>query len=141
MTQETRMPIHMMRVWVVTLLLTCLAASQISGRQGFQADDLRQLRYAEDPQISPDGKLIAYTLVSRTRPGRPDGQIWIIDANGHNSHRIGTAAESGDTPRWSPDGRQLAYVRGLNGKSELVVISADGSGAAQALAPLQWTNG
>jgi dipeptidyl aminopeptidase/acylaminoacyl peptidase len=124
------------------ILSLCILAfaSQAFAKSGLTSGDLRQLRNVDDVQISPSGKLIAYTVVNRDRPGRPFGQVWVLDVASGNSKRLGSESESGDNPRWSPDSRKIAYVRDLNGKAELVVMGADGS-TPEALAPMQWTNG
>src|ERR1700730_2089719 len=127
------------RGFVLAILLLAFAG-HASATSGLTSGDLRRLRNADDVQISPGGKLVAYTVVNRDRPGRPYSQIWILDVASGNTRRLGNDAESGENPRWSPDGRRLAYIRDLNEKSELVVVGADGS-APEPLAPLQWTNG
>ncbi|HEV2387739.1 MAG TPA: S9 family peptidase [Candidatus Acidoferrales bacterium] len=117
------------------------ATRQLSGaRGGFVSDDLHRLRDVGDAQISPDGRQIAYTIVTRSGPRGPSSQLWIMDVATGNSRRVGNENESGGNPLWSADGRHLAYIRGLKGKSELVVVDTDGSDP-QSLAELHWTNG
>jgi dipeptidyl aminopeptidase/acylaminoacyl peptidase len=82
----------------------------------FTGSDLFNLSYASDPQISPDGRRIAYVRMSadvmsdRYRPS-----IWLIDvASGRQEPLVaGTGAHR--SPRWSPDGRRLAYVSTAEG--------------------------
>jgi dipeptidyl aminopeptidase/acylaminoacyl peptidase len=127
------------RGWVLTIFVLAFAA-HVSAKNGLTSGDLRQLRNADDVQISPDGKLIAYTVLNRDRPGRPYSHVWVLDIASGNTRHLGNDTESGENPRWSPDSRRLAYIRGLNAKSELVVVGADGS-TPESFALLQWTNG
>ena len=131
---------------LILICLTCalvpvsLIAAQGTGGAGFAPDELHQLSNVGDAQISPDGSRIAYTVEVRDRPGRPSGQLWMMDVATGRTKRVGSQSESGSDPLWSPDGSHLAYIRGLNGKSELVVVGADGA-EPEVLAELGWTDG
>lgn len=115
-------------------------AAQASGGAVFHPSDLHRFRSVGDARISPDGSRIAYTITDRLGPRRPSGHLWIMDVATGHSARVGGANESGREPAWSPDGSGLAYIRGANGKSELVVVHADGSDP-EVLADLHWTDG
>ncbi len=88
----------------------------------FTGSDLFGLEWASDPEISPDGKTIAYVRESNdvmTDKARPT--IWLIDvATGHQRPLV---AGSGSyfSPRWSPDGTRLAYVASEGGSPQLYV--------------------
>jgi len=78
----------------------------------FAGDDLFNLAYASDPQISPDGRTIAYVrmsgdiMVDRYRPA-----LWLVDVASGRQRMI----VEGRAPRWSPDGRRLAFIAGAAG--------------------------
>jgi dipeptidyl aminopeptidase/acylaminoacyl peptidase len=77
----------------------------------FQGSDLFSLEVASDPQISPDGRKIAYVRRSGdVMTDRMRSSIWLIDTSSGEQMPLvaGTGAHS--QPRWSPDGRRLAYV-------------------------------
>jgi dipeptidyl aminopeptidase/acylaminoacyl peptidase len=92
------------RVSVALLLLATPVAAQQNAR-GIRTADLHQLRSVEDVQLSPDGRLIAYVVSNRERPGRPYSQIWIATVASGEARRLGAPTENGSGPRWSPDGR------------------------------------
>ena len=75
-------------------------------------EDLYRLRIPTDPQLSPDGSLVAMTVQS-VAPGR-DGYrhaIWLVAADGTTPARRATLGAKHDTrPRFSPDGRTLAFL-------------------------------
>jgi len=75
-------------------------------------EDLFDLRVPTDVALSPDGAQVAFTVKS-ANPGR-DGyrhQIWLVPADGSAAPRPITLGANNDTgPRWSPDGRTLAFM-------------------------------
>lgn len=82
----------------------------------FTGSDLFNLSYASDPQISPDGRRIAYVRMSadvmsdRYRPS-----IWIIDVASGRQQALVAGPGAHRSPRWSPDGTRLAYVSSSEG--------------------------
>ncbi|HUQ53165.1 MAG TPA: S9 family peptidase [Gammaproteobacteria bacterium] len=73
--------------------------------------DLFNLQVATDPQIRPDGAVVAYTRVSydvMTDSARPS--IWLIDVATGQQTPLVTGSGSHSTPRWAPAGKRLAYV-------------------------------
>ena len=108
----------------LALLLAGAALPVLAQTQPTQADapsrvftgsDLFNLEQASDPQISPDGRRIAY--VRRTgdiMADRMASAIWLIDtATGQQT----PLAATGSSPRWSPDGTRLAYVAAEPGQA------------------------
>src|SRR5687768_8481591 len=76
----------------------------------FQPMDIFGLEWASDPQISPDGRRVAYVRHSMdVMKDRRRSQIWLIDADG-SDHRPFTSGGGEFAPRWSPDGRRLVYA-------------------------------
>src|SRR5256885_1708911 len=72
--------------------------------------DRTKLRSIGDVHLSPDAARVAYSLVLNDRPGRPYSQIWIMNIASRQSTRLGAADETASGPRWSPDGKSIAYV-------------------------------
>jgi len=88
----------------------------------FQPLDVFALENARDARISPDGEQIVYVRVSRDiLTDHKRSNLWIIDFDGadHRPLLSGTAGYS--SPRWSPDGGRLAYLSGVDGKSQIYV--------------------
>jgi dipeptidyl aminopeptidase/acylaminoacyl peptidase len=99
--------------------------------------DVYALTSADDPRLSPDGRLIAYVVA---RVDRDEiayrSAIWVVPVDGSEEPRQLTSGERRDlSPRWSPDGRWLAFASDRDGeeeekaKAQLYVMPADGGDA------------
>jgi dipeptidyl aminopeptidase/acylaminoacyl peptidase len=81
-------------------------------------DDLLALQWIADPQISPDGTRIAFTHVWVDREADAyRTRIRIVDVAGDHARDL-TSGVLDSQPRWSPDGRFLAFTRGEEGKDK-----------------------
>lgn len=127
--------------FVTAALLNVLCLSVLGGQQqGIQVADLSRLRAASGVKISPDGSRIIYSVQNRDRAGRPSSQTFALTVATRQSVPFGAA-----NPRWSPDGRMIAYGGGGGGRgggaasAGLMVANADGSNAVL-LAPMEGTN-
>jgi dipeptidyl aminopeptidase/acylaminoacyl peptidase len=87
---------------------------------------------AADPQMSPDGERIAFSLHrNATESPRQRSQVWICNADGSGLRRI-TSGETDGSPRWSPDGSRLAFVSTRDGKTGIWLLE-EGIGEARLL--------
>ncbi|BET66320.1 S9 family peptidase [Opitutales bacterium ASA1] len=88
----------------------------------FTALDVFELEFAASPQISPDGRTIAYVRRSMdVMEDRSRANVWTLDpATG--AHRPLLSGRAGyGSPRWSPDGTRLAYLTAVEGRQQLHV--------------------
>ena len=84
--------------------------------------DLFNIEWASDPQISPDGRTIAYVRQSNdimTDKARPT--IWLVDVATGQQRPLLAGSGAYFSPRWSPDGTRLAYVAAEGGSPQLHV--------------------
>ena len=101
---------------------------------------------AGDPDISPDGSRIAYTVSTADAETKAvSSQVWACDLDGSNPRRLTWTGERNSGARWSPDGSQLAFVSNRVPGSGLFVMLMDGGEArelsrhVQAIGDLAWS--
>jgi dipeptidyl aminopeptidase/acylaminoacyl peptidase len=100
----------------------------------FSVDDLYQLGWLEDVRISPDGRNVAYVAVQVDRMGnRYRKSIYLAPTDGSSPPRRFTSGSKHDTsPRWSPDGQQLAFVSNRDeAQGQIYLIRLEGGEARQ----------
>jgi len=98
------------------------AAPAVSPSHVFEGKDIFSLQSVTDPQIRPDGHMIAYVRVAYDiMTDRPRRSIWLVDADTGAQTPLVTGPGSSYSPRWSPDGQRLAYVSSEGGRSQLYV--------------------
>ena len=93
-----------------------------------KAGDVFDLQWVADPQISPDGRSIAYVRMSMDiKTDRPRGVVWLTGIDGKHARPL-SGADNSSRPRWSPDGTRIAYLGvGSDGSKQLFVYWADGA--------------
>jgi dipeptidyl aminopeptidase/acylaminoacyl peptidase len=95
------------------LILAALAALPVTlaSARPLVADDLYRLQEIADPQFSPDGQWIAYTVTSPDRAADADRtHVWLASWDGRETRQATRSAAGEHAPRWSPDGRMLAFL-------------------------------
>ncbi len=102
---------------------------------------------AGDPQISPDGERILYTLSTPNRAeNRVDRQLWQCRVDGSEPRQLTSNGNKNAGGRWSPDGGQIAYVArsGEPEQSAIVLLMEDGAArellrSSHPIAELAWS--
>ncbi len=129
----------MTRRLFVGLVLVALA---IAGRPGVAQEkrlitegDLMKFIWIADPQISPDGAQVVFTRVTVDQvKDEYETSLWMVPASGREAPRRLTAGTRDSAPRWSPDGRTLAFVRvaerdGKAQPAQIFTLALDGGEA------------
>ncbi len=101
---------------LATVSLSSSPAAQ--GKRPLKVDDIFALKTVGDPQISPDGAWVAYTVSQMdAKKDDSDTDIYMAPLAGGAAVRLTTSAQSETSPRWSPDGRYLAFLSGRDASS------------------------
>ncbi len=113
-------------------LLLCLSLLSAQERKPFTVDSLLSLVRIGEPQVSPDGKTVAFTAQTidvgkNTRPR----QIWTVPLDGSAAPVEITKEGSNSRPRWMPDSKSLVFVSDRGGSSQIWRMDADGRNAKQ----------
>jgi dipeptidyl aminopeptidase/acylaminoacyl peptidase len=123
-----------MRQCVLILIVFVLFSGLMmgEGKRPFAPEDLYKVKGVSDPQISPDGKWIAFTIgVPDLAKNSSNSDIWLMPITGGALKQL-TASPKGDhSPRFSPDGRSIAFISSRNGVSNIFIISLSGGEAQQ----------
>ncbi len=94
--------------------------------------DLTRIRFVSDPQISPDGRTVAFVVTTLSEDKDEYlSNIWTVSATGGEPRRFTTGPRRDTAPRWSPDGSRLAFIseREPGKKGQLHVMPAAGGEA------------
>jgi dipeptidyl aminopeptidase/acylaminoacyl peptidase len=109
-------------------LALMLAAAGAAQRQPFDVQGLLKIQRIGEPQLSPDGKTVAFTvqnvdLEQNTKPK----QIYVVPTSGGPPQKVTTEGTDNERPRWSPDSKRIAFVSNRGGSSQVWVMNSDGS--------------
>jgi dipeptidyl aminopeptidase/acylaminoacyl peptidase len=110
-----------------------LVASSAFAARPMSISDLLTAVRVGDPQLSPDGTFVAYVRTT-TDPAtlKRNADIWVVAADGSAAPKLLVGGDkSENTPRWSPDGKHLAFISTRDGASQIYVADADGTHVRQ----------
>lgn len=103
-----------------------------AGGRAFTIEDIYRIKGVADPQVSPDGRTIAYVVTtSDLAEVKRTSRIWLVDADGSNRRPLTSGEKRDSSPRWSPDGKSIAFVSDRSGSSQLWIIPTEGGEAYQ----------
>ncbi len=131
----------------MTLSIFASGDLRAQARRGVTPEDYFSFKFIGDPHISPDGKVVVYVLTSiDQKKNRRESAIWVVPADGSAAPRqLSAEGFSSNSPRWSPDGKTLAFLSarapdsssGEKPKSQIYLLSISGGGEASTLTKLK----
>src|SRR2546426_7676257 len=108
------------RIAALVLLGACAWAEDGKPERRLSAEDEFNLELAGNPQVSPDGRRIVYVRgFADIMADRRRSNLWIINRDGSEHRPLTTGNTSDSSPRWSPDGTQIAFISDRDGAAQV----------------------
>jgi len=112
------------RILIVVFLLSSLCLAQ--ARRPFTFEDMMALQRVGEPQVSPDGRWVAFSAVKvDLKANTRTPHLWVVPLAGGESRQITSGVAGEDRPRWSPDGKRIAYISSQDGSSQVWTVDFD----------------
>src|SRR5580704_1910827 len=125
----------MSRLLSGSAILGLLALSGVAVAQEKPAGDVARLlateaalnlRSISDLQFSPDGTRVAFVVAEPAKGERRARHIWLYDKNSGTVRQFTFSAKDETFPRWSPDGKELAFLSSREEQQQIYVMRTDG---------------
>src|SRR5215467_5198116 len=114
---------------LAVLIFINSSSAQTTAKRMIKPADIYRLKNISDPQVSPDGQWIAYTLTEvDSIKDKRNTDIWMINWTGTDDIQLTSSGESETKPRWSPDGKFLSFLSSRNDAKENQVWLMDRRG-------------
>ncbi|WP_020602812.1 alpha/beta hydrolase family protein [Spirosoma spitsbergense] len=124
---------------ILTLTAAVSLAQTPAKKRPIAPQDIYRLQTINDPQVSPDGKLVAYVLSSvDTTKDKRNADLWMVSWDGQETVQLTSSPDGESRPRFSPDGKYLSFVSARQGatKGQLWLMDRRG-GEAKKLTDLK----
>jgi dipeptidyl aminopeptidase/acylaminoacyl peptidase len=107
---------HLARLVPAVVLALSLPSVAMAQKRPLNLDDLYNLRDVRDPQRSPDGKWVAFTVSRAIKDtDKNDSDVWMANWDGSQEIQLTSSPDSESSPRWSPDNKYLAFLSSRQG--------------------------
>jgi dipeptidyl aminopeptidase/acylaminoacyl peptidase len=106
-----------LRFTVVALLFAIPVSAQ--SKRSLQVDDIFNIRDVRDPQRSPDGRWVAYTVTTAVKDtDKNNTDVWMVSWDGSQQLQLTSTPEGESSPRWSPDNKYLSFISSRMGAKD-----------------------
>lgn len=121
------------KLFVSFLIFLIPFAVLAEGKRAMTVEDLFAMGRVSDPQISPNGKWIAYTITNYSmETNKSNSDIWLVSRDGKQHKQLTTTPKGDSQPRWCPtDPAKLAFISSRNGTPQIFLMSLTGGEPSQ----------
>jgi dipeptidyl aminopeptidase/acylaminoacyl peptidase len=120
---------RILALFALTLSI-CITSAFAQQKRAMTFEDLLALKSVSDAQVSPDGKWVAYVVTSvDMKENANDADVWLVSTAGGEPVRLTASKKNDSQPRWSPDGKRIAFVSAREEKPQIFLISPFGGEA------------
>jgi dipeptidyl aminopeptidase/acylaminoacyl peptidase len=123
----------MRRLWLAILLtspVSRLPSDLHAQKRAITFEDYINLPVVSDPQLSPDGQWVAYTVsVPSLKDNRGIARVWLANVTSGETRQVTQGGGSDRSPRWSPDGKTLAFISSRQGGPQIWALPLPGGEA------------
>jgi dipeptidyl aminopeptidase/acylaminoacyl peptidase len=112
--------------------LGLFVSADAADKRVMELEDLFRIKRLSDPRISPDGRRVAYVVTEVDKAeNSTNSDIWLVPAEGGAPRKLTNSPKHDRHPRWSPDGKWVAFESNRSGKFQIYLIPADGGEAKE----------
>jgi dipeptidyl aminopeptidase/acylaminoacyl peptidase len=101
---------------------TSAAAAKRNEKKPLTPETFLELRQIQDPQFSPDGTRVAFVVSDPLKNEKRTRHIWLYDLQGKTSRQFTYSDKTESSPRWSPDGKKLAFLSNRGGDQQQIYV-------------------
>ncbi|HEY4334677.1 MAG TPA: S9 family peptidase [Puia sp.] len=127
-------------IFLTAIAIPFLALQTRAQKEPVKVTDLLKIKSVGEVRLNKEGTKAVFALTSIEPDAEPKGskwdykystQLYLVPTDASTAPRLLTTRESATQPAWSPDGRQLAFVRNTDGKPQIFLLSFDGGEPVQ----------
>src|SRR5262249_54134289 len=123
---------HMRVALLAGLVALAVTPPAPAAKRPMKIDDLFAFKRVSDPQVSPDGKTVAYVVgTADLSANKISSAIWLAPTDGAEPRQPTNSGKKDRPPRWSPDGKKILFESNRGGSMQLWVIDLSGGEARQ----------
>ncbi len=114
------------------LLLAAIPAQQpaTSTAKALTPEALLNLRHLSSLEFSPDGTRVAFVVAEPAKGDQRSSHIWLFDTSNSSFRQLSYSAKSESSPKWSPDGKLLAFLSNRDANQQIYLLSMSGGESA-----------
>jgi dipeptidyl aminopeptidase/acylaminoacyl peptidase len=113
------------------LFLSLVLAAQVASAPVLTPEQTLGVRSISDLRVSPDGARVAFVVSEPPKSADRNRDIWLVTIASKETRRLTFTETAESSPRWSPDGRTLAFLSDRDGRNQIYLLPMEGGEATR----------